>query len=58
MSETNQKYDQNTKQFAKLNGVEATAVHARVCLRGDYFGIKPIKLANGRLMWPDTQVKA
>ena len=58
MSETNQQYELTTKQFAKMNGVDAPAVHARVCLRGDYFGIKPIKLANGRLLWPATQVKA
>lgn len=58
MSETKLEHKLTTKQFAALNGVDSPAVHARVCLRGDYFGIKPIKLANGRLLWPATQVKA
>lgn len=58
MPETNQKYDQTTTQFAKLNGVTAPAVANRLCLHGNYFGIKPIKLANGRLLWPSVQVKA
>lgn len=58
MTDTKLEHQLTTRQFANLNGVEASAVHARVCLKGDYFGIKPIKLANGRLLWPATQVKA
>lgn len=47
-----------TNKFAELNGVQNETVRARMRLHGHYFGIKPIRLANGRLLWPATQVKA
>lgn len=50
-------YDQNTKEFARLNQVEAASVIARICRTGSYFGIRPVKLANGRLAFPAIQVK-
>lgn len=42
-----------TKQFAEKNLVTAGVVRTRLCTEGNYFGIVPIKLANGRLIWPD-----
>lgn len=47
----------STTQFASLNMVKAQSVRARVCRFGDYFGVKPIKLINGRTAWPVHQVK-
>ena len=58
MSEKNLACTLNTKQFAQLNGVEVGTVRSRVCNIGHYFGVKPLKLANGRLLWPATQVQA
>lgn len=43
----------NTRQFAEKNLVTAAVVRTRLCTEGSYFGIIPIKLANGRLIWPD-----
>lgn len=51
-----QKYDQSTEQFAALNQVKAQSVRARLCRTGSYFGVVPVKLANGRLAWPAVQV--
>ena len=40
-----------TEEFAKLNRVKPQSVTARLCRTGSYFGITPLKLANGRLIW-------
>ncbi len=53
---TPQKYDLSAEQFAALNQVIAQSVRARLCRTGSYFGIRPVKLANGRLAFPNVQV--
>jgi hypothetical protein len=53
---TPQKFDQSTKQFAAANQVKPQSVRARFCRTGSYFGVRPIKLANGRTAWPSVQV--
>lgn len=42
----------NTEQFARLNLVRPQSVCARLCRTGSYHGIRPTKLASGRLLWP------
>lgn len=58
--ETNntQKYELSAEQFASLNQVKPQSVRARLCRTGSYFGVLPLKLANGRLVWPSVQVAA
>lgn len=56
MEKNDTKYDSSTDQFASLNQVKAQSVRARLCRTGSYFGIKPIKLMNGRTAWPSVQV--
>ena len=56
MESKTQKYDQSGEQFAALNQVKAQTVRARLCRTGSYFGVAPLKLANGRLAWPAIQV--
>lgn len=58
MSEIQHEHKLTTRKFAELNGVNQGTVLNRLSLRGNYFGITPVKLANGRLLWPATQVKA
>lgn len=53
-----QKYELSAEQFAILNQVKPQSVRARLCRTGSYFGIRPLKLANGRLAWPAVQVAA
>ncbi len=51
-----QKYELSAEQFAALNQVVAQSVRARLCRTGSYFGVRPLKLANGRLAFPAVQV--
>ena len=51
-------YSLDTETFAARNQVKAQSVRARLCRTGSYFGIRPLKLANGRQAWPDVQVSA
>ena len=55
-SNKTQQYDQSAKQFAALNQVKAQSVRARLCRTGSYFNVIPLKLANGRLVWPAVRV--
>jgi hypothetical protein len=48
----------STDQFSKLNLVKPESVRSRLCLTGSYYGIRPLKLANGRCAWPLVRVKA
>ena len=46
----------STEQFAALNMVKARTVRTRISRLGSYFGVNPIKLANGRTAWPPVRV--
>ncbi len=50
------KFELSAEQFAALNQVKSQSVRARLCRTGSYFGVIPLKLANGRLAWPSVQV--
>lgn len=45
-----------TTVFAKNNQVKSQTARKQYCLTGSYFGVVPVKLANGRLLWPDVVV--
>ena len=51
-----QEYPLSAEQFAALNQVKSQSVRARLCRTGSYFGVRPLKLANGRLAFPVVQV--
>jgi hypothetical protein len=50
-------YSLSCDEFAKLNQVKAPSGRSRICRTGNYFGIVPRKLANGRLVFPAIQVQ-
>ena len=50
------KYELSCEQFAAINQVVAQSVRARICRTGSYYGIRPVKLANSRLLFPDVVV--
>ena len=50
------KYELSVEQFACLNQVKPQTVRSRLCKSGSYFGVLPLKLANGRLAFPRVQV--
>ena len=41
-----------TEELAGLAGVKSESIRARVCRTGEYFGLRPERLANRRLLWP------
>lgn len=50
------RYELSCEEFAALNQVKAQTVRSRLCSTGMYFGVIPLKLANGRLVFPAVQV--
>lgn len=42
----------STNELARLVAVKPASIRIRLCETGSYFGVKPMKLPNGRLLWP------
>lgn len=52
--ETPQKKYIPSSEFAKNFGVKPDTIRRNLCVNGHFLGLKPIKLPNGRLLWPDV----
>lgn len=46
-----------TETLADRLGIKPQSIRARVCRFGSYFGLRPSKLPNGRLLWPANAVE-
>ncbi|MCB1967998.1 MAG: hypothetical protein KDI64_18710 [Candidatus Accumulibacter sp.] len=44
--------ENTTEALAKRLGLQPQTLRAALCRNGHYYGIKPAKLPNGRLLWP------
>jgi hypothetical protein len=44
--------DITTEELARQCGIKPQSVRVRLCRTGSYFGVRPVKLPNQRLMWP------
>lgn len=44
-----------TNKFAENFGVKPDTVRRNLCTKGHFLGVRPVKLPNGRLLWPDTE---
>jgi len=42
----------STAQLASVTLTTPGTVRVRYCQTGSYFGLQPLKLPNGRLLWP------
>ncbi|WP_341645425.1 DNA-binding protein [Thauera sp. SDU_THAU2] len=42
----------DTAEWASALRVKPDTVRRALCLKGHYMGVVPIKLPNGRLLWP------
>lgn len=51
-------YRLSTAQFAHLNLVEEESVRKRYSKTGSYHGVRPLRLPNRRLLWPDNAVES
>jgi len=49
-------YPLSTENFGLKNRVKGQTVRKQYCIAGSYYGVKPLKLANRRLAWPDVVV--
>ena len=47
-----------TEQLAEFAHCKSNSIRSRLCLTGSFYGIKPIKLPSGRLLWPAADVDA
>jgi hypothetical protein len=41
-----------TEELAALLSIRPQSIRKRFCQTGGYFNLRPVKLPNGRLMWP------
>ena len=48
---------QTTEQLAKQLGLNSQSIQKRFSQTGSYFGVRPIKLPNRRLLWPADAVE-
>ena len=44
--------DPTTQALAQKLGIQPQSIRARLCRTGSYFGVRPTKAPNGRLLWP------
>lgn len=51
-------FELSCEEFARLNMVQPQSVRARICRFGHFYGVRPLKLASGRLAFPRVQVAA
>lgn len=47
-----------TEQLATATHSKPNSIRTRLCKTGSFYGIKPIKLPSGRLLWPADAVQA
>ncbi|KUZ59770.1 DNA-binding protein [Burkholderia ubonensis] len=41
-----------TEELAELLSIRPQSIRKRYCQTGAYFSLRPVKMPNGRLMWP------
>ncbi|WP_199671302.1 hypothetical protein [Salinisphaera sp. Q1T1-3] len=46
----------STEALSRATGLKPESIRVRLCRTGSYYGIKPRKLPNGRLLWPADSV--
>jgi hypothetical protein len=44
-----------TNTIADMLCVRPASIRRAYCVHGHYMGMKPVKLPNGRLLWPEDQ---
>lgn len=47
-----------TDQLGEAVRYNPNSIRSRLCKTGSFYGIKPIKLPSGRLLWPADEVQA
>lgn len=47
----------STSEFAQRIRVKNETIRRGYCVKGHYLRVRPIKLENGRLLWPEQEVE-
>lgn len=47
----------NTNEFAEALRIKPETIRRSLCVNGHYLGVKPVKLPNNRLLWPEEPCK-
>lgn len=47
----------STEELARAIAGRPASIRVRLCQTGSYYGIKPLKLPSGRLLWPADSVE-
>lgn len=46
----------STEELASGINILPQSIRKRLCQTGSYFGLRPLKLPNGRLLWPADSI--
>jgi hypothetical protein len=46
-----------TEELAALLSIRPQSIRKRYCQTGAYFSLRPVKLPNGRLLWPADAIE-
>jgi hypothetical protein len=46
----------STDELAKCLKVQPNTIRRGLCVTGNYLGLVPVKLPNGRLLWPKSKL--
>lgn len=46
-----------TPELAQAIGIRPDSLRVHLCRRGSYYGLRPTRLPNGRLLWPADSVE-
>ena len=47
----------STNDLAQALGMKSESIRVRLCRTGSFYGLRPGKLPNGRLIWPADSVE-
>lgn len=47
----------STEELAQILKITAQGIRKRFCVTGSYWGVRPVKLPSGRLLWPGDTVE-
>ena len=56
MQNTHVKFSETTGEFAEQVKTKPQTIRKRYSQTGSYYGIRPVKLPNGRLLWPTDAI--
>ena len=51
-------YKLSTEEYAARNLVQPQSIRKRYAATGSYHGVRPVRLPNRRLLWPDNTLDA